>query len=211
MKKILLTLAALMVVSSVTQAATGIFGSYIGINPNGGGNTWYGAEEWGNNITDFDGANLGSFNWFSGDTLTISAFQVHTFKNSGGNVLGAELQYRVYKTGDSPGSFNVISANFLADAPFTGAQGSTATGGGDQNWGRNPGSYANLLAGLSPLTLTNYTVEVYFRADTNEGDRFSNNGGANYKATFNLVPEPSSALLLGAAALGMTVFRRRRA
>jgi hypothetical protein len=71
----------------------------------------------------------------------------------------------------------------------------------------------NLLTGLSN---GNYTFEVYFQGTTNglggaANPIFLNNGGANYKATFTVVPEPSIlALLAGAALLGACFFRRRR-
>ena len=78
-------------------AATSIFGSYIGINPDGVGNTWYGTQEWGDNdLTNFEGVNLGTFDRLT-DTLQISAFEVDTSKSGGGDVTGVELQYRVFK------------------------------------------------------------------------------------------------------------------
>ncbi len=44
-----------------------------------------------------------------------------------------------------------------------------------------------------------------------DGDQFLNAGGANYKATFSVVPEPSSfALLVGPALLGAGFLLRRR-
>lgn len=190
----------------------GLFGSYIGINANGGGNSWYGAQEWGTDIQNFGAANLGTIDLNTG-SLTISGFQVQTWKNTGagGDVTGANLQYRVYQQSTTPGSFNTISAGFIANAPFTAAQGSSATGGGDQNWGLNPpGTYANLLGGLTLNAV--YNVEIYFEAFTTAGTQFSNNGGANYIATFTAVPEPSTYALLAmsAAAFGGYVIRRRR-
>jgi hypothetical protein len=57
-----------------------------------------------------------------------------------------------------------------------------------------------------------YNLEVYFEATSNEGTQFSNNGGANYIATFEVVPEPSTyaLLTLSALAMGGYVIRRRR-
>jgi hypothetical protein len=194
---------------ALAQSA-GIFGSYMGINANGGGNSWYGAQEWGTDIQNFGSANLGTINLSTG-SLTISGFQVQTFKGGGGNVTGVNLQYRVYQQSTTPGSYNTITAGFISDAPFTAAQGSSASGGGDQNWGLNPpGTYANLLGGLT--VNATYNVEVYFEAFTSVGTQFSNNGGANYIATFTAVPEPSTYALLamGALAMGGYAMRRRR-
>jgi len=209
MKKFLTAAVMAAFLCSTSSAGVGIFGSYVGINANGGGNSWYGAQEWGNPMQDFNGANLGTINLNTG-SLSISGFQVQTFKFDAGDITGARLQYRVYQQSTTPGSFNTINAGFIANAPFTAAQGSTANGGGDQNWGLNPpGTYANLLGGLTVNAV--YNVEVYFEATSNEGTQFSNNGGANYIATFTAVPEPSTYALLamGAVALGGYAMRRR--
>lgn len=211
MKKLLLAAVASIAFSSGAFAqSAGIFGTYIGINANGGGNSWFGAQEWGTDIQNFGGANLGTIDLSTG-SLTISGFQVQTFKGGGGDVTGANLQYRVYQQSTTPGGFNTIAAGFISDAPFTAAQGSTASGGGDQNWGLNPpGSYGNLLGGLTVNAV--YNVEVYFEAFTSVGTQFSNNGGANYIATFTAVPEPSTYALLAmsAVAMGGYIIRRRR-
>jgi hypothetical protein len=211
MKKTLFAAVMSVAVSSGAYAGVGIFGSYIGINANGGGNSWYGAQEWGTDIQNFGGANLGTIDTSASGTLTISGFQVQTFKFDGGDITGANLQYRVYLTNATPGSFNAVAAGFIANAPFTAAQGSQASGGGDQNWGLNPpGSYANIMTGISANGI--YNLEVYFEATSNEGTQFSNNGGANYIATFEVVPEPSTyaLLTLSALAMGGYVIRRRR-
>jgi len=212
MKKLLIAAVASIAFSSGAFAGVGIFGSYIGINANGGGNTWYGAQEWGGNPTpDFQGGNFGSINYVSGGSLVISAYQVQTYKFDAGDITGANLYYRVYKQGDTPGSFSsAIVAGFISNSPFTAANGSTANGGGDQNWGLGVGSYANLLTGVNSTGTWN--VEIYFDATSNEGTQFSNNGGANYIATFTAVPEPSTYALLamGAVALGGYAMRRRR-
>jgi len=217
MKKTVLFLVASVALHLSAQDA-GIFGSYIGLNANGGGNVWYGAQEWGPDTAgtpDFEGASLGDFDVNGSDTLEISAFEVDTFKFGGGDVLSVDLFYRVYEQGGTPGSFNQINAGFIADAPFASpAGGGFATGFGDQHWGVNPpASIANLLAGTTAGTT--YDVEVFFRATTNVGDRFSNDSGNNFTASFTAIPEPSSVLLLGISGLAAGIFtvtlRSRRA
>ncbi|MFM8655571.1 MAG: PEP-CTERM sorting domain-containing protein [Chthoniobacterales bacterium] len=211
MKKFFIAAVLVSALSSASHAAVGIFGSYIGINANGAGNSWYGAQQWGaNTIQNFGSANLGTFDLNTG-SLTISGYQVQTFKSGGGDITGANLYYRVYQQSTTPGGFNTVNAGFIANAPFTSAAGNSASGGGDQNWGQNPtGNFGNLLGGLTLNAV--YNVEIYFDATSNEGTQFSNNGGANYIATFTAVPEPSTYALLamGAAAFGGYVIRRRR-
>lgn len=207
--RLLLATAVAVGMSTAAQSATGIFGSYIGLDFNAGGNSWYGAQQWGDNsITDFNGADLGTFD-LSTNTAQISAFQVQTFKTETGDVTAADLFYRVYFVGDTPGGFNQVNAGFLSNSPITSAAGNTASGAGDQNWGVDPtATLGDLLAGISSNGV--YNVEIYFQAATNEGDRFSNNEGANYIASMNVVPEPSTYALLGlGAAFGLWQLRRR--
>jgi hypothetical protein len=167
-------------------AATGVFGSYIQIFTTT--NTVYKGESFGS-VANIQGANFGTFNLT--DTLSLTQSQVNTFKNGGGNVTGSEMQYRV------------VTHSFQSDATFTNLAGSTVTGGGDQAWGNTtPINLLGLTSGNG-----NYTLEVFFRAFTNEGDRYSNNGGSNFKANFTVIPEPSAALLGG---LGMLALLRRR-
>jgi hypothetical protein len=214
MNKLLRTLifvsASAMALNSF--AATGIFGSYIGVNANGSGNTFYSLIDFGTDVTDFNGLNLGSFDIIGTDTLQISAFELETFKNGGGDVTGAELQYRVYEQATSPGSFNVVGGGFLANSTFTAANGDSVTGAGDQKWGVNPtATLGDLLAGTT--VGKTYNVEVFTRAFTNEGDRFANNGGSNYIASFTVIPEPSSIIMLGLTGLaagGIALLKRRK-
>jgi len=219
MKKLLLaaavTAAAFLLASNRVQAATGVFGSYIGINPNAAGNTWYVAQAPGSvSLASFNRANLGSFNLSQTPSLFVSAWQLETFKNGGGDVTGAALFYRVYQQGSTRPIFTQLNGNFIANSTFTDAGGVTITGSGDQLWGQNPtGTYANVLNGISVSSLTTYELEIYFRATSNEGDRFSNNGGLNYVASFNVIPEPSTYALLGLGALtlgGYALRRRKR-
>ena len=59
--------------------------------------------------------------------------------------------------------------------------------GGNQTWEGTSGA-TNVITGLLP---GNYTLEVFSDADGVPGTTFSNNGGANYKATFNVTaPNP---------------------
>jgi hypothetical protein len=213
MKKIYTPIiTALFLANSISHAATGVFGSYVGINENGSGNTWYSILDFGTDVTDFQGVDFGTFDITTSDSLQISAFELETFKNSGGDVTGVELQYRVYEQSTTPGTFNVVSGGFLANSTFTAANGDSVTGFGDQKWGVSPtATLGDLLAGTSAGNT--YNVEVFTRAFTNEGDRFVNNGGSNFTASFTVVPEPSSLIMLGVAGFAtglLTVVRRKQ-
>jgi len=188
-----------------SQAATGVFGSYVAIDPDGPGGvgfTFYGAQQPGPNfLTAFNGLNLGSF--YVGDIAQIAGGELLTFKNGGGDVTGAELQWRV----NPGGSFAAVNLGFTANATFNDAAGNTFSTSGDQKWAQIA-STPNFLSGLTPGS---YTLEVFFRAFTNEGDRYSNNGGSNFIADFEVlaVPEPSTILLLAVGA-GIVYRSRRR-
>ncbi|MEP4079588.1 PEP-CTERM sorting domain-containing protein [Haloferula sp.] len=201
----ILALVSMLTIGSAS-AATGIFGSYAEIFTTSP--TVYVAQSYGGSNPAFDGANFGTFT--SSDTLTVSNASVLTFKNSGAgeNVTGSEIQWRVFKNGDSPGSFATIGINFESNSPNTDLGGQSFTGGDDQEW-RDLAAAAPDLIAAATAGNGDYTVEIFFRSDTSIGERFSNNGGSNYKAEFTLVPEPSIALLGGLGLLG--ILRRRRA
>ncbi len=193
----LIAVLSLLAVGS-SFGATGIFGSYVDIFTTT--STVYRGEPFSSKA-NFQGANLGTFNL--ADTLMITQSQVDTYKdpNAGNNVTGAEINYRVYLTAGTPGAFITQSYLFGNNSTTTDIGGQTITGFGDQTWGNGTD------IALNPGVAGNYTVEVFFKAYTNLGDRFSNNGGSNFKATFAVVPEPASAVL---GLIGTVLLLRRR-
>ena len=200
MKKTL-SLTLFLAFAGAASAATGIFGSYVEVYTTTA--TIYQGEDFSFTATAFDGADLGTF--ASTDTLIFGQAQIDTLKNNGGNVTGAELQYRVYPTIAAPSSFATQTLGWQSDATYTDIGGQLIEGVGDQAWG-NTGDI-DLMALTSGAG--DYTVEIFFKAFTNEGDRFSSNGGNNFKATFTAVPEPSSTALLGLGGLALIMRRRK--
>lgn len=209
MKKLSLTLSALFAAALSVNAASGIFGSYIGLNANGGGNTWYDAGST-TALADFEGLNIGEFDLTSSDSLQLSAFELDTFKNSGSDVTGAQLEYRVYELGQTPGSFNTVAGGFVANATYTDAAGNSITGSGDQNWGVAPtASLGDLLSGT--VAGKTYEVEIFMTSFNSDGDAFANAGGSNFTASFTTVPEPGTyALIAGMLGFCYVAIRRRK-
>ena len=198
MKKLIPLVMGLVLLANSAFAATGVFGGYIVLSLNGGASAFYKLENPADPVTPpFSNVNFGIFNPLLGQSFLLTGGEADTFKNGASNVTGAFLNYRIYPTGSPSGSFTNLNLPFNSDL-----------GGGDQKWQTLVAS-ANLLTGLAN---GNYTLEVYVNSTTSaDGDQFLNNGGANYKATFSVVPEPSSfALLAGPTLLGAWFFIRRR-
>jgi hypothetical protein len=169
---------------------------------------------------NFSGANLGTFNILSTD-VTIGG---NTY--SAGGLLqlsGAELKTKVAPTGDyqnsnnfarmayaitqagtSPSSFTLLNLNFNGENPSY----------PDYKWSTT-GQTTNLLDGLA---VGSYQLAVYFETNGSywqDGQKFysinpDNNSGANYVATFNVVPEPSTGMMMGLGIAGLLVVRRFR-
>lgn len=184
-----------MMAAGSASAATGIFESFGIIKINASTNVYYDMQAATGN-PDFQGAALGTFNTSVGNTLVLNGGELKTFKNSGSNVTAGKLDYRVYLVGATPGSFGELNLPFNSNI-------GGSFGNEDQKWD-NTTANVNLLSGLSN---GNYKLEVFAKALTNDGDRFSNAGGANYIATFTVVPEPASAAL---GLLGSVLLLRRR-
>ena len=184
------------------SADTDIFGSYVVLSLNGGVNTFYDLSSATNN-PDFQGAFLGTFNPSAGDTLILNGGEVDTYKNGTSNVTAAFTNYNVHLTINPQGTFTGINLPFNSEFPNFGSN------TGDQKWQlTNLGP--NLLASLAPGA---YSFAVFSSANTSDGDRFASNGGNNYVATFNVVPEPSANVLattIGALALGLLAWPRLR-
>jgi hypothetical protein len=197
MNAIRIALAALLLTPLASYGAAGMYDQFVIVNTTG--NTYYDIGALTEN-PDFQGSTLGSY--MNTDTLRLGG-QGKNYKNSGTDVNGMQLWYRVYEQAAIPGSFSQLNYAFKTDF-----------GGGYQEWGTDGGSpyyTSNFLTGLLNGT---YTVEVFSTITTdgfNEATTvYNSNSGNNFKASFTVVPEPSRAVLL-LGGLGAMVFRRRRA
>lgn len=152
--------------------------------------------------------NLGTFGIGVGNTLNLTGAGILTWKSDGGDVNGAKFNYRIYTVGDTPGSFIEVSLGFGANHTFT-EYGITSGNFGDQFWGDSDtyGSGFTTVDLLAGRPADDYEIEWFTYATTNEGNRFENNGGLNFKAQFTVVPEPTAPAL---GLLGSLMLLRRR-
>ncbi|GAA3984214.1 hypothetical protein GCM10022407_31600 [Hymenobacter antarcticus] len=131
----------------------------------------------------FEGAVLGLKGYSPGNPgLILEGAEVRTFKNGTSDVTGATLFYRVYLLGSTTRG-SASPAYTAVNLPF----GANLAAPGDQLWSLT-GANINLSAGLTQQGT--YVVEVFWRASTNEGDRFDSNGGNNFVATFGFTGSP---------------------
>jgi hypothetical protein len=199
-------------------AGSGIFGSGVELNANGAlTNTLYALNDsggtrlkpvgstatldetsWANGSEAVPVLNLGTFNPGAGNSLTLTGGALLTFKNGGSDVTGAFLDFRVFPAGSPSGLFTEFSLPFNED--------NVAGNTGDQRWASETQSF-NLLSGLPNGS---YELGVFLRETSTDGGAFSSNGGANYGATFQVVPEPSTWVAGAMALVGCFYLRYRR-
>lgn len=183
MRKVLLLLVVFSLVLGIKKlhANSGFCENYAILKINGGPNTYYDLQATTAN-PDFNGANLGSFN-IGSNSLILNGAESKFFKCGTDAITYSYLDYRIYKTTASPGSF--ISTQIFWNSNITS---SCNCGGSDELWNATSANI-DLLSGLTPGT---YYLEVYAHADftysSGSGTHYANNGGLNYKATFTVTP-----------------------
>ncbi|HAV12697.1 MAG TPA: hypothetical protein DCX06_04250 [Opitutae bacterium] len=141
---------------------------------------------------------LGSFSTVT-DTFNLAGFEVTTFSNGSDEAFDAELYYRVFKDGETPGAYTSAFVDTTQED----------LGSDNEKW-QVTGGTIDLLSGIT--TTGNYNLEIYIENGSNTTGAFYA-FGTNPIGTFTIsaVPEPSSfALLAGIAAFGYIAIRKRR-
>ncbi|GAB1348832.1 hypothetical protein MASR1M107_10450 [Ignavibacteriales bacterium] len=171
MKKLITILVFLFIGQIVVLADWGFYyatRSYIKINFKGTETTY---SLFDNGGSTFNGANLGDISALS-NTFKLVLWDVKTFKNSGSDVTGGKIYWRIYKQGSTPGSFNSRTASFLQDL-----------GGGNQKWGEGSAN-VDLPTYLDPGATYKFEVYIEMYGTLPNETKYDNNSGANYIATF---------------------------
>ena len=158
-----------------SQAAWDIFQSYV-ILDSGSGDQFLAGGYNADVATAFDGSDLGAF--AASDALTLNGGELKTYKNGSSNVCGGNVYYRVYASGDTPGSFSSVALPYDSDL----------ANAGDQKWDETAAGI-DLLAGLTAGGT--YTLEVYWDLTGAESDpagcgetKFDSDFGNNFTASF---------------------------
>jgi hypothetical protein len=126
------------------------------------------------NANDFNSQDFG----IVGPTtsLYLKSGQLYVWKNAGGDITDAVMNYRIYMDGETPDAFIQQSLPFHNEW--------AANEGTAQLWWNNEPDETdlNILEGLTEGT---YYIEVYFEALDGQGNTlYFNNEGANYIAEF---------------------------
>ena len=204
-----------------SRAGVNIVDDFIILNALGTGATFSGQNYYdvkrdtGLLNPNLSGANLGTFNILS-TAVTIGG---NTYSGNGLLQLkGAELKTNSdngdYQNSNNFGRmFYAVTAAGVNASSFTTLNMSlTSEAWPNYTWA-NTATSVNLLEGLA---VGSYKLTAYFETNGSWGsdNRYSinpdNNGGSNYAATFNVVPEPSTGTLMGLGIAGLLVVRRFR-
>ena len=111
-------------------------------------------------LPDYQGSFLGTF--ASSDSISLGG-QEKSFKNTGSDVTGHQLFWRIYQ-GAASGPFNTINYAFQWNQGDAGAPGGL-NNPGDQQWGTNIEG-ANTVNGAINISLAGFTPGTYTSSST---------------------------------------------
>ena len=194
MKKLRLVASLCALLTFSASAGMTIFNGYAYVSDTtaGVGSTWYDLNGTAQ-AQDFDGADLGDFEsslWLGGQT--------GLWQDEGG-VTSATMFYNI--TGDATASGSISYA-------FQSYSDPNDQWGTDVN-GSNASELSVDLIAAHSLAVGNYNLEVYVQGVANGGGQaYDSNGGSNYNASFEVIPEPATMGFVVVMGVGMLFARR---
>ena len=174
----LLPLFALFVGLGASQSAlaqTAVTANNITLNVKGTSST-YDTQSTATGAGIFNGTSFGSFSLTTPDVFTLNG-TVLTINDPTGNFNAGFLRFRIYQTGTA------------APAPTDVALGSGVLSGGVRTF-TVTGQNRNLLASLTGGAGTNYTFDVFFKAEDNNSSFTSVTNAPPRSATFTVTGAP---------------------
>lgn len=178
MKKIILILilGVLALPEGVAQSA-GFNSGFALVSVNGGANGFYCLQGTCGVNPNLQGFNFGQIALDTG-TLVLNGVEINNWTCGGATISNVDMYYRVFPFGSPAGTF--IDRDIFFNFSFL-----NGCGGADMQWLKFADNQ-NLLAGITLPGL--YEVELYVRQTTSSnGFQFMSNGGANYRARFEVV------------------------
>ena len=160
--------------------------------------------------TELNGAFLGNITNAAGSTLTFAAPYLFSFKNGTCDVTGGNLQWRVYKLGNTPGNYNTIAFGFVCNCstvdPVCGGcwrcgVSSCNSGNNDQEWGSNATVDLKAAAQAADGSAGTYVLDVVWNINTAGSGCVPSPGSVGASATF----EATTTL-----PVALSAFRARR-
>ena len=171
MKDSLLYFFILMCCASFGQDA-GIYQTYA-ILDDGSTTTYYHGGINNGGTTPYSGHTFGTVT-----QLMLKGGEIKSWKNSGGDVTGAKLYYRVYTSSPEPSPLPSFTE---LDLPWS--ENGVDGNGDNQKWAKSDYT-TDILSGLTASET--YTLEVYWKITSNVGDKLDNGSGSNFKSSFTV-------------------------
>jgi hypothetical protein len=204
-------------------ADAGIDSSYIVLSGTVGGTSQFSIKFFQDKGSDgvnpaFNLYNLGTYNPSAGDALILNGGESDTYSQDGYDLIeSAQGYYDIVADGSPAPNTSAFTEFGYGYESSNGDYGSY----NHQKWGTS-GMSVNLLSGLAPGTYDLYSyngandfnpnnTSQYYFTPTDSGPVSGPNGQSYSEATFTVVPEPSTVMmLLGSGLLGSFYLTGRR-
>lgn len=178
MKKcILILILGFLALPHVMAQSAGFNNGFALVSVNGGANGFYCLQGACGINPNLQGYNFGQIALDTG-SLVLNGVEINNWTCGGATISNVDMYYRVFPFGSPGGPF--IERDIFFNFSF-----GNGCGGADMQWLKFADNN-NLLAGISSPGV--YEVELYVRQTTSSnGFQYMSNGGANYRARFEVV------------------------